>query len=307
MAGQKVLLRAAAVAAALATQRGLRCALAFLGGAAPAPRVHKEAWALRGSVAAPGAQAPSVSSMPTALAAGSIAGALVASAAAQAVRRGRRSPTALKVTTRTEWYRKVKRIGGDQAIFDVTVPKPMGVRMQGFPQRKGVGISEVVEGGNTDKINRAVCVDDVPGSGMWVLEGDRILAVNGVDVEDGSVADIVKIVSESESSDVTITLMRNTRKGPIKVVLMPEGFAMTVRRGSRLSSAAEAAAGRELKYGCIDGWCGTCWHRERTTNGIFKPCCDVLTGDWDNVMPLVISPKPEKAGDSDFLNPRGAV
>merc|ERR1712008_633370 len=92
--------------------------------------------------------------------------------------------------------------------------------------------------------------------------------------------------------------------GPIKVVLLPEGFMKTVRRGARLSCAAEAAAGKELKYGCIDGWCGTCWHRERTTDGVFKPCCDQLTGDWDNVMPLVLTPKPEKAGDSTLLNPR---
>jgi len=31
----------------------------------------------------------------------------------------------------------------------------------------------------------------------------------------------------------------------------------------------------------------------------------VLTGEWDNVMPLVLYPKPEKAGDSTFLAPRG--
>lgn len=219
--------------------------------------------------------------------------------------RWQRVATALRVTSRIEWYRKVKRIGGDQAIFDVTIPKPLGIKMQKFPQRSGVGISEIFADSNTDKLNRRVCVDDEPGSGMWVLEGDRIMAINGADTENGDIEQVIKLVGQSEGNTITLTLMRNTRKGPIKIVLLPEGFTQTVRRGSRLSAAAEAAAGQELKYGCIDGWCGTCWHRERTTNGIFKPCCDVLTADWDNVMPLVISPKPEKAGDSTFLNPRG--
>jgi len=112
-------------------------------------------------------------------------------------------------------------------------------------------------------------------------------------------------MGSTDRDDVKLTLMRNTRKGPIKVVMMPEGNVATVRRNAKLAQAAEFAAGRELKYGCIDGWCGVCWHRERATNGIFKPCCDVLTGDWDNVMPLVLYPKPEKAGDSTFLKPRG--
>ena len=152
-------------------------------------------------------------------------------------------------------------------------------------------------------LNRRVCIDEEPG--MWVLEGDRVLAINGIDTEEENIDGVVKIVTESTGDSITLTLMRNTRKGPIKVVMMPDGDMTTVRRNSRLSAAAEWAKGMELKYGCIDGWCGTCWHRERTTNGIFKPCCDVLTSDWDNVVPLVLTPKPEKAGDSTFLAPRG--
>eukprot|EP00419_Tripos_fusus_P028459 CAMPEP_0172727352 /NCGR_PEP_ID=MMETSP1074-20121228/91628_1 /TAXON_ID=2916 /ORGANISM="Ceratium fusus, Strain PA161109" /LENGTH=305 /DNA_ID=CAMNT_0013554489 /DNA_START=43 /DNA_END=960 /DNA_ORIENTATION=+ len=211
-----------------------------------------------------------------------------------------------KVTSRIEWYRKVKRVGTD-AIFDVTIPKPLGLKIENFPQKdkEGAGVSKIQPNGNTDKVNRRVCVDDEPGAGMWVLEGDRIMAVNGVDTEDGDIDKIVGEIMGNDGPEVTLTLMRNTRKGPIRIVMMPEGYMCTVRRNSRLSAAAEMAAGRDLKYGCIDGWCGTCWHRERTTNGIFKPCCDVLTGDWDNVMPLVITPKPERAGDSTLLNPRG--
>jgi len=228
--------------------------------------------------------------------------ALVGAATAAAAKVSRR------VTSRIEWYRKVKRVGGTTAVFDVTIPKPLGLKIENFTQKGkegAAGISLIQPNGNADKVNRKVCVDDVPGSGMWVLEGDKIVAVNGVDCEDGNIDKIVELIVGSED-EVSLTLSRNTRLGPIKVVMLPEGFMTTVRRGARLSSAAEAAAGRELKYGCIDGWCVTCWHRERTTDGIFKPCCDQLTGDWDNVMPLVLTPKPEKAGDSTLLNPRGA-
>lgn len=275
MAARSVPWRVATLAGTFVIARALHATAAFLGAAPPTTanvhgRIAGQATPASAKMSALGIASPMGGlAMP-------LAGALAAAVAVRAARaaeqplRWKRAATALQVTSRTEWYRKVKRIGGDQAVFDVTIPKPLGVKIEKFPQRKGIGISQVVEDGNADKINRRVCIDDEPGSGMWVLEGDRVLAVNGNDCEDGTIEDISKFV-QAAGDDVTLTLMRNTRKGPIKVVLMPEGFAMTVRRGSRLSAAAEAAAGRELKYGCIDGWCGTCWHRERTTNGIFKP------------------------------------
>eukprot|EP00448_Togula_jolla_P009169 CAMPEP_0170605886 /NCGR_PEP_ID=MMETSP0224-20130122/20210_1 /TAXON_ID=285029 /ORGANISM="Togula jolla, Strain CCCM 725" /LENGTH=315 /DNA_ID=CAMNT_0010930915 /DNA_START=40 /DNA_END=987 /DNA_ORIENTATION=+ len=231
------------------------------------------------------------------------AGLGVAVVGSQKGRQQRRAASALRAT-RTEWYRKVKRVGGDQALFDVDIQKPLGLRLQPFPQKEGVGVSLVVEGGNADILNRAVCVDDQPG--MWVLEGDALMAINGQDCSDSSIEEIAEMVSASGSDVVKLTLMRNTRKGPVKVVILPDGKMSTVKRGAKLSVAAEWTKEKELKYGCTDGWCGTCWHRERTTNGIFKPCCDVLTGDWDNVMPLVLTAKPEKAGDATYTNPRGA-
>jgi len=209
--------------------------------------------------------------------------------------------------SRAEWYRKVQRIGPELAVFDVTIPKPLGLKIDKYPaamKKKGVGISAIAEGGNADKLNVAVCVQDGPG--MWILEGDRIMAVNGDDCEDESVKDITQRVVQAEGDSITLTLMRNTRKGPIRVVMLPEGKMATVKRGARLSVAAEYSLGRELKFGCVDGWCGTCWHRERSTNGVFKPCSDLLTGDWDNTMPLALYPKPERAGDSQgMLQPRG--
>lgn len=297
---------AGTAAAALFVAAALRTTVGFLGGTPSASLVTSRYAGLRGSAAA---SSSAVSAAEVSLSAlGWLAmGTAVATAAAVATVRGR---TALRAT-RTEWYRKVKRIGGDRALFDVTLQKPMGVRLELLPDPKipgsykGIGISEIVPDGNTDQLNRKVCIEDQPG--MWVLEGDRVVAVNGNSCEFGDIDDIIRLIGECPGNEVTLSLVRNTRKGPIKVVLLPGGEIATVRRGSRLSAAAEYAFGKELKYGCIDGWCGTCWHRERSTDGIFKPCCDVLTGDWDNVMPLVLTPKPEKAGDSTYLKPRGVT
>ena len=56
--------------------------------------------------------------------------------AASALALLRRSPVALRAT-RVEWFRKVKRISGDRAVFDVTVKKPMGLVLEYLPDKKG--------------------------------------------------------------------------------------------------------------------------------------------------------------------------
>ena len=116
------------------------------------------------------------------------------------------------------------------------------------------------------------------------------------------------------------------------------GLRTLPRYGARGNSSCHGTSRR----------CGTCWHRERTTGWLFKPaasaacstacvvreksedlrpCSDMITSDWDNVMPMalprhklrffrrvtdlfwcleVLFPKPEKAGDATLLQPRGA-
>mmetsp|Transcript_66793 Transcript_66793/g.124802 ORF Transcript_66793/g.124802 Transcript_66793/m.124802 type:complete len:304 (-) Transcript_66793:142-1053(-) len=231
-----------------------------------------------------------------------VAASVLALLAARSGRPVRQAVTALRAT-RAEWFRRVKRLPGDLAVFDVVIPKPLGLRLQEYPQRDGVGVAELFEGGNAYELSRKVIFEE--NDGMWILEGDQVLAIDGQDVEDFTVDEMADVIKANAGDSVTLTLQRNTRLGPIRVVVMPEGVQATVRRGIRLSAATEYA-GRESDFGCIDGWCGTCWHRERSTNGVFKPCCDVLTGDWDNTMPMVLTPKPERAGDATLLKPRGA-
>mmetsp|Transcript_27380 Transcript_27380/g.63782 ORF Transcript_27380/g.63782 Transcript_27380/m.63782 type:complete len:298 (+) Transcript_27380:69-962(+) len=296
MLGVKQVAVAAAMVASLQ-------AVAFVAGTARASAALRGAAPVRGDApaeSAPGVMGASQALWPTA--------ALALGACGLALRRRSRDATALRAT-RVEWFRKVKRISGDRAVFDVTVPKPMGLKLEYFPDQKtggfkGVGVSEIVAEGNADLLNRKVCITQ-EDNGMWILEGDRIIGVNGTETVDTAIDEIARLVGEAPGDSVTLTLVRNTRSGPIKVVIMPGGEFATVRRNARLSSAVEFAMGREIKYGCIDGWCGTCWHRERTTGWLFKPCSDMLTSDWDNVMPMVLYPKPEKAGDATLLQPRG--
>ncbi|OLP92695.1 hypothetical protein AK812_SmicGene25463 [Symbiodinium microadriaticum] len=300
-----MLAKQAAVAAALVA--ALHAALSFVG---PARTNAGAGASLRGTVRP---QTSTVSGGPQGL---GLPGSLAAVALAGAVAVRARKSTALRAT-RVEWFRKVKRISGDRAVFDVSIPKPLGLALEAFPDGRGVGISTITPESNADKLNRKVCITE-EDNGMWVLEGDRVIGVNGTETVDSTVEDIAKrcaeglppllprLVGESEGDSVTLTLVRNTRNGPIKVVIMPDKKFATVRRNARLSSAVEFALGREIKYGCIDGWCGTCWHRERTTGWLFKPCSDMITSDWDNVMPMVLFPKPEKAGDATLLQPRGA-
>ena len=44
-----------------------------------------------------------------------------------------------------------KRIEGGRAIFDVTIPKPLGVTPKDFPNRPGVGIAGIKKGGEFEK------------------------------------------------------------------------------------------------------------------------------------------------------------
>lgn len=295
--------RGVAIAAVLCGLVTLKTSMSFLTGVPTHLPDHRQG--LRGSQSS----APNSASHGAEVLPGSLL-AMGTLAAVVAARRRDASSVTMRLT-RSQWYREVKRISGDRAIFDVTVKKPLGIKLEPIPKRKGdtyyrgVGVSEVVPGGNTDVLNEKVCTTE-EDPGMWILEGDRVIAIDGQECVEASFDEIVKLIQANQDDEITMTLVRNTRSGPIRVVLLPGGETVTVRRNAKLAQAAEVAFGKELKYGCVDGWCGTCWHRERSTNGVFKPCCDLLTGDWDNVMPLVLTPKPERAGDAKMGEERGA-
>eukprot|EP00913_Durusdinium_trenchii_P030645 g28702.t1 len=140
--------------------------------------------------------------------------ALGAASVALLRRHGSPSSVALRAT-RVEWFRKVKRISGDRAIFDVTVKKPMGLVLEYLPDKKGgfrgVGISEVVQDGNAYELNKKVCVTEEE-DGMWILEGDRVIGVNGTETVDSSIDDIARSDEPGRGDDA----QRQLRDRPSK-------------------------------------------------------------------------------------------
>eukprot|EP00933_Yihiella_yeosuensis_P083193 TRINITY_DN97372_c0_g1_i1.p1 TRINITY_DN97372_c0_g1~~TRINITY_DN97372_c0_g1_i1.p1 ORF type:complete len:311 (-),score=52.35 TRINITY_DN97372_c0_g1_i1:388-1320(-) len=229
----------------------------------------------------------------------SLAIAFGASAAAMAFTRRHRRATALRAEppTAEQWHARVKRIQGDRAVFDVTIPKPLGLNPANFPNRPGVGVAKITPGGNTDILNRKVIVDNEEG--MWVLEGDEVVAVNGESVEGKTTSEVGPLVRDSEGDSVTLTLCRSYYAGPVKVVFLPSGKTATMKRGIEISSAAKVGV-EDVSFSCKEGWCKACWHSDQTWGTVFRACESYsskrpppklsrrIPEKWDNVMPLVL-------------------
>lgn len=154
------------------------------------------------------------------------------------------------------------------------------------------GRPRIEDEGGAMSVNREVLTKD--GEGMWILEGDEVLAVGGTPCE-GDLDKIVDLVMDSPGDRVTITLSRNylkPPKGPIKVVFRPSGGMATVGRGNNFSDIASSVQ-ENVHYSCEEGWCGSCWHREAATGKVVRMCQDEVPGVWDNVMPMMLVAAPE--------------
>uniref|UniRef100_A0A7S4QPE4 PDZ domain-containing protein n=1 Tax=Alexandrium monilatum TaxID=311494 RepID=A0A7S4QPE4_9DINO len=222
---------------------------------------------------------------PSALA---VAGAAVALAFGGVARRRRRRRAVTAVArsvSRKEWNERVKRIQDYRAVFDVTIPKPLGVTPKNFQNRPGVGIAQIKPDGNTADLNNRVILEGFES--MFVLEGDEVIAVDGVDCEGKNLDYVGALVKSAPGDSITLTLCRNYQKGPVKVVWMPGEEMITMNRGSLLRTCAETARA-EVRYSCKDGWCSSCWHTEDTSDLVHRICKFNIPKDWDNVKPLVL-------------------
>ncbi|CAK0792095.1 unnamed protein product, partial [Prorocentrum cordatum] len=127
-------------------------------------------------------------------------------------------------------------VKGERAVFTVTIPKPLGLTPADFPNRPGVGVAKIAPEGNTDVLNNKVLLESHPG--MFVLEGDEVVAVNGTSVEGKSLDVVGPMVKESEGDSVTLTLVRYYNSGPVKVIFIPSKKTCTMKRGAEISQAA---------------------------------------------------------------------
>lgn len=179
----------------------------------------------------------------------------------------------------------MKRIEDFRAVFDVVIEKPLGLVPRDFPNRPGVGIAKINKDGNTDKLNRRVLFEDFDSN--FVLEGDEVIAVNGIDCERMNLDFVGPVVKSAEGDSITLTLCRNYQKGPVKVAFLPGEEMITMTRGSLLRKSAEAV-GADVRYRCKDGWCSSCWHTEDTSDLVHRICKFPVPKDWDSVKPLIL-------------------
>jgi len=197
----------------------------------------------------------------------------------------RQTKVALRATTRAQWLKRVKRIEGGCATFEVTIPKPLALVPRDFPNRPGVGVAQIKPDGNTDKYNQDCILHGKDG--MFVLEGDEVVSVNGVDCQGKGLAVVGGLVKGAEGDSITIGLLRNYQVGPVKVVWEPGPKLITMKRNVLLRIGAETA-GADVVYGCRDGFCSSCWHAEEGTNLIHRICKLTIPNSWDNVTPLYL-------------------
>lgn len=193
------------------------------------------------------------------------------------------------------WTTRVKFLEGDRAIFDVTIPKPLGLIPQDYPNRPGVGVSKITPDGNTDLLNRSVIIDGAPG--MWVLEGDEVVAVNGARCEGKGLDTIGPMVKESAGDSVTLTLVRYCKAGPVKVCFLPSGSTVVMKRGVEIAQAAKLGV-QEVSYSCKEGWCKACWHTDPMFGIVYRACSSIprkrpppknpreIPKLWNSVVPL---------------------
>lgn len=227
---------------------------------------------------------------------------MCAASAMSMLGRHRRKAVVTCRATPQEWRNRVKMVEGNRAVFDVTIPKPLGLIPKDFPNRPGVGIAKINEGGNTELLNQKVLVDDEPG--MWVLEGDEVIAVNGENVEGQSLERVGPLVKASEGDSITLTLCRHYNVGPVKVVFMPSGKVATMKRGIEISKAASVGV-EDVSFSCKEGWCKTCWHLEPLSGVVYRACASqgknrpppknprTIPEKWNSVAPMLLLNRAE--------------
>lgn len=154
-------------------------------------------------------------------------------------------------------------IGTLKIVYEVTLSKPLGITLADAPRGPGfgVGVEEVLPGGNADKLLQEVLAGK---DSMWIQEGDELEAVNGV-LTDGYQEKAVELVGAS-GDEVKLQFSR-PRKGFIKVVF-PGGKSITSPRAAILQRLAEKVG---YDSGCTskDGRDEKCWYKDPATGEVY--------------------------------------
>lgn len=150
------------------------------------------------------------------------------------------------------------KILGDRIWVDITLTKPLGIKLESGPdgEGSGVGVGEVLEGGSAAALIEEAIAEGAPPL-SWVQEGDMILAVNGNLVR-GSLTCAVETISEADGSEVTLKIQRKKR-GNVQVVF-PGGLHATAPQKTPLAQVAQSVG-----Y----DWGSNVWHQDEATGEMY--------------------------------------
>jgi len=150
------------------------------------------------------------------------------------------------------------KILGDRIWMDITLTKPLGIKLESGPdgEGSGVGVGEVLDGGSAAALIEEAIAEGAPPL-SWLQEGDEILAVNG-NLCRGSLNSAVESISEADGSEVTLKIQRKKR-GNVQVVF-PGGLRVTASQKGSLPQVAQSAG-----Y----DWGSNTWHQDQATGEMY--------------------------------------
>ena len=144
---------------------------------------------------------------------------------------------------------------GDESINsmterEVSLRKPMGVILEEdeFDPNAGVIIKRIDPTGQT----AAACRSDP--SDLDICIRDRIIQVNGIDVANGSLEEIMKTILDGPE----ITKMVLSRPDDAVVIRWPNGISVAADPGDSFGLIAQNEALVRIPYSCSSGGCGSC-------------------------------------------------
>jgi len=173
---------------------------------------------------------------------------------------------------------------GGRFKFDVQISKPLGVELLEYPNRPGVGIARIVDGGSIFALNQTVFEGNEPAT--YVLEGDEVIAVNGEDCEGADLDEVLELIDGADAGSFTMRLARNwiiAPKSPVKVVFRGDTVtSATVKRRGTLRGAVDLA-GLSIDY-LPDKW------RCITTGEVYSLSGSKTKEIYDVSRPLILEP-----------------
>eukprot|EP00415_Alexandrium_ostenfeldii_P000682 UN0682 len=180
--------------------------------------------------------------------AGAMLGAIAAASSGQRAALPRRRRVICRANLAGQMPEGAKAVG-DKTWFDVTLTKPLGIKLENGPKGpgSGIGIGDVMEGGSAWELRAEALAKAGTGQAitMWVQEGDELLMVDGQPCG-GGLEKAVELIGNA--GDSVVLKFSRPKRGNVQVVF-PDGLRVTSPRQAPLRDLAASAG-----YQWPGGW-----------------------------------------------------